>query len=195
MQYYRRIKHFLFEEDSLLSWIVSIILAYLLIKFIVYPGLGFLLGTKFPIVAVVSSSMEHPEGFDAFFDKNQEFYAQYDIDKEKFQDFSFKNGFNKGDIMILVGAKNIKIGDIIVFQSPGEPIIHRVIKIWQDEKGDYHYQTKGDNNPVSIKRPDLDETDITQDLIIGKAAVKVPLLGWIKIAFVELLKIFNIQVR
>ena len=51
--------YFIWEDNSFWSWIVNIILAFVLIKFIVYPGLGFLLGTGFPIVAVISGSMDH----------------------------------------------------------------------------------------------------------------------------------------
>ncbi|HLP79463.1 MAG TPA: signal peptidase I [Acidobacteriota bacterium] len=50
---------FLWEDNSPWSWLVNIILAFVLIKFIVYPGIGVLLGTQLPVVAVVSGSMEH----------------------------------------------------------------------------------------------------------------------------------------
>jgi signal peptidase I len=45
--------------DSVFSWIIQILLAFLVIKFIIYPGLGFVFNTSYPIVAVVSGSMEH----------------------------------------------------------------------------------------------------------------------------------------
>ena len=51
--------HFLWYEDSLLSWIVNIILAFVLIKFLIYPGIGLVLQTDLPVVAVVSESMDH----------------------------------------------------------------------------------------------------------------------------------------
>ena len=192
--YLKKFKHFIFEEDSILSWIVSVILAFVIIKFIVYPGLGLLLGTQYPIVAVVSSSMEHPDGFDRFWEINDNYYDHFNITREDFESFPSRNGFNKGDIMILISAKKVEIGDVIVFQSVREPIIHRVIKKWKDENGDYHYQTKGDNNPHSIKRSDLDETDITQDKILGKSAIRVPLLGWIKIGFVNLMNTVGVNI-
>jgi signal peptidase I len=55
----RRIWHFIWEEDSVWSWIVNIILAFLIIKYIFYPGIGLILNTNYPIVAVISESMEH----------------------------------------------------------------------------------------------------------------------------------------
>jgi hypothetical protein len=153
----------------------------------VYPGLGLLLSTSHPVVAVVSESMEHNEmKFDDWWDKNNNWYVDNGINLDQFEKFSLKNGFNKGDIMILAGkdAENIAIGDVIVFRSNRkDPIIHRVVK--KTESG--NLQTKGDNNKDSIKNSLLDETDISEDRIIGKAVLKIPYLGYIKIGFVEIL--------
>ena len=87
--------------------------------------------------------------------------------------------FYKGDMVIVYGEKNIKLGDIVVFDSPTEsyPIIHRVVQI---KNGGI--VSKGDNNAVS------DEGRwgaIPFDKIYGKAFLKIPLLGWVKILFVE----------
>ncbi|MBI3288938.1 MAG: signal peptidase I [Elusimicrobia bacterium] len=92
--------------------------------------------------------------------------------------------------MVLQGksAKDVKVGNIIVFWSAKkDPIIHRVVRKWQ-ENGSYYFQTKGDNyktNPASIKTPFLDETRISEDKIVGSAILRIPLLGYIKIFFVE----------
>ncbi len=51
--------HFLWHDNSPWSWVANIILAFILIKFILYPGLSFALNSQLPIVAVVSGSMEH----------------------------------------------------------------------------------------------------------------------------------------
>jgi signal peptidase I len=55
----KKIWWFLWDDDSLASWIVNIIIAFILIKFVVYPGLAMGFGTSHPVVAVVSGSMEH----------------------------------------------------------------------------------------------------------------------------------------
>ncbi|MBI4150338.1 hypothetical protein HY488_02960, partial [Candidatus Woesearchaeota archaeon] len=94
----RRVWYFIWEEDSWASWIVNVILAFVLIKFVIYPGLGFLLGTKFPIVAVISSSMEHDGSFETWWNQQASWYEANNITEEEFKTFSFKNGFNKGDI-------------------------------------------------------------------------------------------------
>ena len=63
---WKGIWYFIWEDNSLLSWIVNVILAFVLIKFIIYPGLGLLFSTSYPIVAVVSGSMEHQGNFDTW---------------------------------------------------------------------------------------------------------------------------------
>ena len=188
----RKIWRFIWEDDSIWSWIVNIALAFVLIKFIVYPGLGFLLSTSHPVVAVVSESMEHNANFDDWWQSSGKWYAGNGIDKEDFANFPLKNGFSKGDIMVLKGKapEDVKIGDIIVFWSAKrDPIIHRVVKKWQDSNA-YYFQTKGDNyktNPVPIKSAFLDETKVSQEQVVGSAVLRIPLLGYIKILAVELL--------
>src|SRR3989338_3213282 len=117
--------HFIWEDNSIWSWIVNVILAFILIKFIVFPGLGFMLSTTHPVVAVVSSSMEHDKQFEQWWDERGRWYEARNITSGIFSTFPFKEGFNRGDIMVLYGkkTKDIKRGDVIVFQSAGyEPI-------------------------------------------------------------------------
>jgi len=187
----RAIWHFLWEEDSVASWIANVVLAFVLIKFIVYPGIGFAFGTSHPIVAVVSGSMEHNGlSFDTWWDGNSclggarpgsqaELYKQYEITGEAFDDYRFSNGFNTGDLMVIVGEPAPSQGDVIVFFNPsGEPIIHRVVNT------DGRIQTKGDNNCASLGF----ELNVPQGRIIGRAILRIPYLGWVKIAFLELLQ-------
>ena len=180
---------FIWEDDSVWSWIVNIVLAFVLIKFIVYPGLGFLLSTSYPIVAVVSGSMEHDGSFDNWWNGQEKWYLENDISREYFSNFNFRNGFNKGDIMVLYGKRtaNIAVGEVIVFRTGRpDPIIHRVVKKWEMD-GKYYFQTKGDHNSDSIKSFSLDETNISEEMYLGKAVIRIPLLGYIKIWFVELI--------
>ena len=181
----KRVWKFIWEDDSVWSWVVNIVLAFVLIKFVVYPGLGFALGTSHPVVAVISESMEHNEPFDDWWSNGGQWYRDHGISKEEFSQFILRNGFNKGDIIVLRGAKDAEVGDIIVFQSGRpDPIIHRVVKMGKV------YQTKGDNrrtNQQQIRNALLDETNIPENEVIGKALFKVPFLGYIKIWAVELL--------
>lgn len=186
----KKVWHFIWEDDSIWSWLVNIALAFVLIKFVVYPGLGLMLGTSHPVVAVVSESMEHNGlDFEEWWVQNGQWYENNGVTKEQFAEFSLKNGFNKGDIMVLVGAPGdkVEIGDVIVFTSARrDPIIHRVVIVRDNSQK--VFQTKGDNNRDSIKTVQLDETNITENRIIGKAVIRIPMLGYIKIGFVELLQ-------
>ena len=198
--YFKKLWNFLWNEDSMLSWTVNILLAFIIIKFLVYPGLGMLFGTNLPVVAVISESMEHNGDFDKWWNSNascnddniisinyvscsqREWYEKKGITKDKFLNFPMHNGFNKGDIIILRGANydTIEIGDIIVFNSLlPYPIIHRVVN-----KNDV-ISTKGDHNPRQIVDIKINEKYITKNQIIGKAWIKIPYLGYVKIWFTE----------
>ena len=175
----KKLWRFIWEDNSIWSWLVNLVLAFVLVKFIIYPGLGLLLGTGYPVVAVVSGSMEHDGGFNNWWNSQESIYTELGITKDKFKEFRFKNGFNKGDIMVLIGSEKINIGDVIVFKGgASEPIIHRVVKIDS-------LQTKGDHNSGSRN----DEIGITKDRIIGKAVLRVPYLGWVKLIFVEVINL------
>jgi len=175
---WKKIWNFIWKDDSLLSWIVNILLAFLIVKFLLYPGLGLCLGTTHPVVAVVSGSMHHEGDFNQWYEEKGDWY---NFSKEEMNKWSFSNGFNKGDIMILKKAKNLEIGDILVFRGKSNnPIIHRIVFIGED-----YYQTKGDNNVDSFIQ--LGEKDIKEDQIIGKAIGRVPFLGYVKIIFTEVI--------
>ncbi len=192
----KKLWRFIWEDDSIWSWLVNIILAFVIIKFLVYPGLGFVLQTSHPVVAVVSESMEHDANFENWWLNAGDWYISHSINQKDFNVFSFNNGFNKGDIMVLKGKSpgSISIGDIIVFWSARkDPIIHRVVRKWQQD-GIYYFQTKGDNyktNPSSISNQFLDETKISEEQIVGIAVFRIPFLGYIKIGFVNILDILR----
>lgn len=189
-----RIWHFLWHEDSLASWIANIVVAFILIKFIVYPVLGMALGTSFPIVAVVSGSMEHDGTFADWWERQCMYaegstatqgrlYERMNISQDRFRAFSFRNGFNKGDLMILYSPKDATIGDVLVYKAPGfnDPIIHRIIGEGAALDGSKVFTTKGDANCGQSGF----ERGIGSDRVLGKAVLRLPLLGWIKIGFVN----------
>ncbi|MBL7147900.1 MAG: signal peptidase I [Nanoarchaeota archaeon] len=181
----KKIWRFIWYDDSLLSWIVNIILAFIIVKFLIYPGLGLVLGgTTHPVVAVVSGSMQHNGlDFDDWWDRNDAWYIENNISKNDFDGFVMGDGFNRGDIIVLKKSETINVGDIIVFRgSSNNPIIHRVVKRW-NENGETYYQTKGDNNSGSFSA--LGETKINEGKIVGKAMFKIPYLGYVKIIFSE----------
>jgi len=181
-----KVWYFIWEDNSLASWLVNIVLAFVLVKFVIYPGLGLVFGTGYPVVAVVSGSMEHDgQSFDQWWGQNEKWYLDNGITKDQFQNFPFYNGFNEGDIMVLFGSEpeNIKIGHVVVYESHPDypPIIHRVVSKEQDSE--IFLRTKGDHNTI----PDRDI--VGQEKLLGKAVMRIPYLGWVKIGFTKLIKI------
>ncbi len=197
---FRKIWKFIWESDSPWSWLLNIAIAFILVKLVIYPGLGLILGTTHPVVAVVSGSMSHdlesgnicgysPSNYNNNFDNYWKicgtWYEQRGITKDQSSKWPFKNGFNKGDIMILKGinSKDIIAGDVIVFNSfLPDPIIHRAV-IKKPLNNSMVFQTKGDHNNDSIIQHG--ENQVTENRIVGIAIFKIPYLGWIKIVAVD----------
>lgn len=192
---------FLKEDNSALSWVLNVVIAFVVIKYLFYPGIGFLLGTSYPIVAVVSGSMEHDGSFEAWWQSTcyegtgtvsqSDLYAEYGIDEYAFQEFGFRHGFNTGDLMILRSAEDVHIGDVVVFSTDNraEPIIHRVVKI--DHGEEKLFKTKGDHNCGSNPF----ETEIKESALLGEAWLRIPLLGWVKILFVKAVSWIVVLIR
>jgi len=188
--FWKKFWFLIWKDDSLKGWILSIIVMFVFIKFIFFPVLGLITGTSLPLAIVESCSMYHQgnlfSDFDNWWLRHETKYTEIAINKEQFRDFVFKNGFNKGDILFIIGEdpKDIKIGDVIIFNAGrNNPLIHRVIKKELNEQGKYVFSTIGDNNNGQLSV----ETGIQETQIIGKASFKlVPYIGWAKLIFFEL---------
>ncbi|MFA5855860.1 MAG: S26 family signal peptidase [Candidatus Pacearchaeota archaeon] len=204
----RKMWRWIWDSDSILSWLVALVVIFVIVKFIFFPTLSLIMGTTLPLAGVESSSMDHQIVKDdlgryalcgEYFSENQvnhvdfdeywkncgEWYEKRDLTKEEFSKFTLKNGFRKGDIIIVWGRFKPKIGDIIIFKPNQDsfaprPIIHRVVTM---ENG--FIQTKGDHNQDQLVAGNnnyrTDETKIKEDQVIGKAIFKIPYLGYIKI--------------
>ena len=181
----KKLWYYLWEDEGIIGWIVTVIVSFIFVKFILLPGLGLLLGTPFPVVAVVSSSMDHNGvPLEEWIMQKEQEYQNYNLSTNNFTHYVFQNGFNKGDVIVLKRAKNLQVGDVIVFQGRAAyPIIHRIVQTQQET-----YTTKGDNNVAS--RPD--ETNIPAERVYGKAWLRLPYLGRFKIIFVTLLSLVKL---
>jgi len=165
------------KEDTWQSMVVSLILAFIVIKFIFFPVLSMITGAAMPLVIVESCSMHHSRTLTQIL--NDPIYDQFGIGSENASSFSFKNGLEKGDIIFVVSGKNAKVGDVIIFNGgQANPIIHRVVKSTET------FTTKGDNNNGLLPS----EQGIRKELVVGKAVFRIPYLGWIKLIFYEPMK-------
>lgn len=185
------------------GWFGTIV--YLFLGFVIAYSFNFILGytlsTDTPVVAVFSCSMEHntynnwwypcelsPDevcgtnqdgynvaNFDDYWKLCGSWYQERNISKAQFESFQFRDGFDVGDLVIVTNTNDIKIGDVVVYTTPLKPypIIHRVYNISDD-----NFLTKGDNNPI----PD----NFGKVAVHGKAVLKIPLLGWVKILFTQI---------
>ncbi len=82
----------------------------------------------------------------------------------------------KGDLVVVQGGPSYSVGDIVVYDAPvyPYPIIHRIIQTESDG-----VVTRGDANSVA------DPWVTPQSSIHGKAVLRIPLLGWVKVGAYE----------
>jgi signal peptidase len=89
---------------------------------------------------------------------------------------SMSPALNVGDLVIIQGVppNQIKVGDIIVFDSPPSPYptIHRVIRVQNQSQNKTSFVTKGDVN--------VDEdAPVAEDLVHGRVIYRIPILGYL----------------
>jgi len=193
-RFWKKFWFIIWEDESFLGWIISLLFAFLVIKFLFFPSLSLILGTKMPLVVVESGSMHHPGSFvmnyfgsDKLFDEwwnaSGKWYEQRGITFNQTFDWSLRNGIEIGDVAVAIRAKNLEVGDVIIFNAEQRyPIIHRIVNISIINNKSV-YSTKGDNNAGQL----FVETRIPEDAIIGKAVFSIPIIGWIKLIFVKIL--------
>ena len=178
-------------SNTILSWVATLALSFLIANFVFYPVAGFVLQTNQPIVVVISGSMEHNgKNHDEWWSLKEQEYKKHGIDKETFYEFSFRVGLNKGDLIVLRGKQpsEISVGDVIVFDAGSwlnEPTIHRVVAKTETNESEYVFSTKGDNNNNQLDF----EKQIKEEEILGVAFFKIPLLGYIKVILNSILSV------
>ena len=186
--FWKKFWFLLWKDDSFRGWAFSIIFLFIFIKFIFFPGLSLVTGTSLPLAIVESCSMYHKgnllSNFDSWWQRHEDKYSEFTINQLDFQDFSLKNGFNKGDILFIVRAspEKLKEGDIIIFNAnQRNPVIHRIVDIRDTSEGKI-FSTIGDNNNGQLNF----ENKITEDMLVGKAVARIaPYFGWVKLVFYD----------
>lgn len=173
----RRLGKLIFIEESWKGYLAFLIFIVALFYFV----FNFLLPHAFQIVdivAIVSESMEHKNVDETFY----KFFLERNFTLEEIKKFDFSGGINRGDVILVkkVSIEELKVGDVIVFNSPNGKIIHRIISI-EDGK----VTTKGDANPSPLSF----EQHVGANQIIGKAYFRIPYLGYPRIILLMLLGI------
>lgn len=191
--------NWVWHSDSGWSWLVALLLAFIIVKFVFFPILSLAFGTSLPLVVIESGSMSHPQGsflgntfdtksaFDEWWVEKSNWYLEHNINNDLASEWPFKGGMEKGDIILVTGHGRLGVGDVIIFNADTvHPIIHRVIKI-EEINSERVYSTKGDNNSDQL----FSEKSIPENAVIGRAIFRIPKLGWIKLIFVELGSYFS----
>ncbi len=166
--------HFHTDPDTLAYAFLGVVLSML-----TYGILGPLINTKLPVVAVVSTSMLHDSRIEETHYKW--LYEHLGYTRQEIDSWPIKDGFDRGDVLIVVGVdpKDLKVGDVIVFDAnQGYPVVHRIIKINDDGT----FETKGDHNPLQLPF----EHRIRPEQIYGKVVFVIPKLGYVKILVMDL---------
>ena len=216
----KHIWHYLWKETSWHSFIVFFIFSIVIIKFLIFPTIGLITGAENPLVAIITGSMEHKIsnhkicGFYVADSENKRLSLQgywelcgtyyeenFNITYEQFKGFTYSNGLNIGDILLLTGAdpERIRVGDTLVFipqdKIDGQsqffsrfgPVIHRVIAITDCRntvskecagRSGLYFHTKGDHNAIS--RVGF-ETYIPEEDLLGVPLLRIPYVGYPKI--------------
>lgn len=161
------------------TWWGNILLGFLAAVIFYYVILTNVLSSNTPVVAVVSGSMEHDESLESdhysWLEKNMGY------DRDYVNSWPVRNGFNVGDMPVVRGKENYKVGDVIVYSVGGidAPIIHRIIKVNDDGS----YQTKGDNNGGQLNY----EKGVKREQVKGKVIFIIPKIGYFKVLTSRLL--------
>jgi signal peptidase I len=162
---------FYFKQESYIPYILGGAFAALALKTV----LGLILATDYPAVSVLTSSMVHDESTEInhykWLEENMGYNRSY------IESWPMKNGFDVGDLPIVQGSDEYKVGDVIVYEVPGQsiPIIHRIIKINPDGT----YMTKGDHNSGLLPF----EASVKKEQIKGRVIFIIPKLGYFKVIF------------
>ncbi len=213
------------HEWKMRRWLVELLTAFIS-AFLLYTIIGWVLGTAMPLVIVVSGSMEpilHRgdvvllQGIGGSDVKVQEATINQNIAGRGFWDFGTVQYFpsqdgwlpdsnacvqqrNRGIYSVTIEGKEYRFrtdGDIVVYFSGNEPIIHRAVLRIHAKDGDY-FLTKGDSkfNPLfdqdcgrligSISECScITLYPIPIKQVQGKAVGWIPLVGYVKLILVD----------
>lgn len=105
---------------------------------------------------------------------------------------SMRPAFDRGDLLFLTNYQDdpLRVGEIVVYQleDKGIPIVHRILRLYEFDDGNYTFLTKGDNNtgddrPLYRQYGNANKKFLSRKEIVGRARGSLPLVGYITILF------------
>jgi hypothetical protein len=220
--YFNELKKFwnwVWNSDSILSYIVCFGFAFIIIKFILFPFFGVVLQNDYPIVVVVSGSMEHKIvktgssyeicgnyfgienkkslNFNEWWEICGNYYVNnFNLTKKEFKEFEFLNGLNIGDILVLWGnePENFNVGDLLVFIPQDKSFFENygpvIHRIVKIYDENGEVYFRTKGDHNSISAVGF-ENKIKKEDVIGSPILRIPYLGYIKLGLYKLFSIFN----
>uniref|UniRef100_A0A5F8GPQ0 Signal peptidase complex catalytic subunit SEC11 n=1 Tax=Monodelphis domestica TaxID=13616 RepID=A0A5F8GPQ0_MONDO len=102
---------------------------------------------------------------------------------------STEPAFHRGDLLFLTNFQKapIRAGEIVVFKVEGRdiPRVHRVIQVYEKDKGNVKFLTKGDNNEVDDRGTNLSNKEgqnwLEKKDVVGRARGFLPYIGMVTI--------------
>ncbi len=164
-------------RENILSSLLYVFIGFGL-ALLVKQTLAFGLSSDMPVVAVLSTSMQHENPEHTHYGW---LGSELGYDKDTIESWPVPTGFAVGDMPIITGDSEYNVGDVIVYTIPCNrypsncdvPIIHRIIKVNEDGT----YQTKGDNNINQLPY----EFNVSEQQIHGKVLLVIPKMGYFKV--------------
>lgn len=85
--------------------------------------------------------------------------------------------FSRGDVVVIrklkvSEAEKLKENDVLQYELDGRNIVHRIVRIKEDDKGNRIFTTKGDNNNAPDVKP------VTESQIRGVVKYVIPKIGY-----------------
>ena len=85
--------------------------------------------------------------------------------------------FSRGDVVVVRKldvdeTDKLKVGDVLQYEADGRYIVHRIVKIKEDDNGAFTFITQGDNNNAPDSNP------VTESQIRGVVKYVIPKIGY-----------------
>jgi signal peptidase I len=216
---------FFWHDDSFASWVANIIVAFIVIRYLLYPVLGVVLGTSFPIVAVVSESMEHGISPDCLQQQNgmclEYSKTEFKLCGQRFTEFydSYENywricgsWYENNDISREQFAKfpfqnGFDKGDVVILWRAtnvevGDILVYQasttqpiIHRVVKVWEEDGKTFYQTKGDHNSRSLSSLNEEKVSEERVFGKGIIRIPYFGWVKILFVDIVRPFGIIIE
>ena len=109
MKALRKFWKFVWEDNSLLSWITAFALVFVFIFVIFFPAMRLIFSTALPMVVIESGSMHHQYSFDQWYDQLQ---WSSDVSSDKYVIYAYEGWMGKKNIQVFAADGKLVLEDV-----------------------------------------------------------------------------------